>query len=76
MPRAHLDLQDADALKTVNGKWRYAVGLVPGEPNQGLVALSDGSPARLPDYDDSGWEVCDDLAEWRTYGLSFIWYRI
>ncbi|MDE2686502.1 MAG: hypothetical protein OXI16_03250 [Chloroflexota bacterium] len=76
MPRAHLDLQDADALKTVNGKWRYAVGLVPGEPNQGLVALSDGSPARLPDYDDSGWEVCEDLAEWRTYGLSFIWYRI
>ena len=76
MPRATLDLQNADDLKSVDGEWRYAVGLVPGESNQGLVALSEGSPARLPDYDDSEWEICDDLAEWRTQGLSFIWYRI
>jgi hypothetical protein len=76
MPRATLDLQNTNDLKTVGGEWRYAVGLVPGESNQGLVALSEGSPARLPDYDDSGWEVCDDLAEWRTQGMSFIWYRI
>ena len=76
MPRATLDLQNADDLKAVGGEWRYAVGLVPGEANQGLVALSEGSPARLPDYDDSEWDVCDDLAEWRTHGLSFIWYRI
>ena len=76
MPRASLDLQNADDLKAVGGEWRYAVGLVPGEPNQGLVALSEGSPARLPDYDDSGWELCTDLTDWRTQGLSFIWYRI
>ena len=76
MPRATLDLQNADDLKAVGGEWRYAVGLVPGEPNEGLVALSEGSPARLTDYDDSDWDVCDDLAEWRSHGLSFIWYRI
>lgn len=76
MPRASLDLQNTDDLSVVDGKWRFAVGFVPGEPNQGLVALSEGSPARLPDYDDSQWEECTDLAEWRTHGLSFIWYRI
>ena len=76
MPRATFDLQNADDLNAVGGEWKYAVGLVPGEANQGLVALSEGSPARLPDYDDSEWELCDDLAEWRTQGLSFIWYRI
>ncbi|MYE54448.1 MAG: hypothetical protein F4X34_04535 [Chloroflexi bacterium] len=76
MPRATLDLQNADDLKAVSGEWRYAVGLVPGESNQGLVALSEGSPARLPEYDDSGWEICHDLAEWRTQGMSFIWYRL
>ena len=76
MPRASLDLQNSDDLNAVSGEWRFAVGLVPGEPNEGLVALSEGSPARLSDYDDSGWEVCGDLAEWRSHGLSFIWYRI
>ena len=76
MPRASLDLQNADDLNAVSGEWRFAVGLVPGEPNEGLVALSEGSPARLSDYDDSGWEVCGDLAQWRSHGLSFIWYRI
>ena len=76
MPRASLDLQNAADLELVGGAWRYAVGLVPGEPNQGLAALRDASPARLADYDDSQWERCDDLAEWRTHGLSFIWYRV
>ena len=76
MPRASLDLQNGDDLEAVSGEWRYAIGLVPGEPNEGLVALSEGSPARLADYDDSEWERCADLAEWRSHGLSFIWYRI
>lgn len=76
MPRISLDLQDAAVLDAVSGEWKYAVGLVPGEPNQGLVALSGASPARLPEYDDSAWDACPDLAEWRTSGLSFIWYRI
>ena len=76
MPRASLDLRSGRDLKAVSGEWRYAIGLVPGEPNQGLVALSEGSPARLPDYDDSQWERCEDVADWRAHGLAFIWYRI
>jgi len=76
MPRASLNLQDAKDLRDVQGQWRVAPGLVPGEPNEGLVALMAGSPARLTDYDDSRWEVCKDLAEWRSKGLTFAWYRI
>ena len=57
MPRAILNLQDAAALRAVQGQWRYAPGFVPGEPNEGLVSQAAGSPARLPDYDDSRWEV-------------------
>ena len=76
MPRASLDLQNPDDLRAVGGQWRFAQGLVPGEPNEGLVARISGSPARLADYDDSGWEVTDDISQWRSDGLTFIWYRI
>ena len=76
MPRATLDLQDPDALAAVNGQWRRASGLVPGEPNEGLVARLADSPARLAEYDDSDWEVTDDIAEWHSRGLTFAWYRI
>ena len=76
MTRAHFDLQNPDHLKTVQGQWRVALGLVPGEPNEGLVAQLTGSPARLPDYDDSGWEVKENITEWISKGLTFAWYRI
>lgn len=76
MPRGILDLQNSADLTAVGGQWRYAIGLVPGEPNEGLVAQMEGSPARLPDYDDSGWDTTNDLAEWHSHGVSFIWYRI
>ena len=75
MPRASLDLTTAQDLRTVQGQWRYAPGLVPGEPNEGLVSQLAGSPARLADYDDSGWEAIDDLTAWRSRGLTFAWYR-
>lgn len=75
MPRADLDLTNPQDLATVKGQWRFAQGLVPGEANEGLVAQMAGSPARLPDYDDSGWETIDDLGEWRSHGLTFAWYR-
>lgn len=61
MPRATLNLEDPDDLTAVQGQWRFAQGLVPGEGNEGLVSQLEGSPARLPDYDDSAWEVTDDL---------------
>ena len=76
MPRGILNLQDPADLQAVNGVWRWAPGLVPGEPNEGLVSQSEGSPSRLPDYDDSGWEICDDLTEWHSRGVTFAWYRI
>lgn len=76
MPRGTLNLQDPADLNAVHGQWRVAPGLVPGEPNEGLVSRLVGSPARLPEYDDSAWEVCKDLTEWRSRGVTFAWYRI
>ena len=46
--------------RRINGQWKFARGYVPGQPNEGLLEQAQGSPARLGDYDDSGWEVCTD----------------
>jgi hypothetical protein len=67
---------DPEHLGLVQGQWRFAPGLVPGEPNEGLVAQLEGSPARLADYDDSSWEVWRDLTKWHSRGFTFAWYRI
>jgi hypothetical protein len=53
MPRALLNLQDPADLRAAQGQWRFAPGLVPGEPNEGFMSQLAGSPARLVDYDDS-----------------------
>jgi len=76
MPRVVIDLNTESGLAAVKGQWKYAQGLVPGEPNEGLVSQLEGSPARMVEYDDSNWEVCTDLAKWITHGFSFVWYRI
>ena len=76
MPRASINLMDTADLRLVQGQWRFAPGLVPGEPNEGLVSQLAGSPARQADYDDSGWEETNDLTQWRSKGLTFAWYRI
>ncbi len=76
MPRVTLNLQNPADLSAVGGQWRVAQGLVPGEPNEGLVSQLAGSPARLADYDDSQWEVTDDIGKWVSKGLTFAWYRI
>jgi len=76
MPRGLINLQDPADLKVVKAQWRFGPGLVPGEANEGLVAQMLGTPARLPDYDDSGWEVLDDILNWYSKGLTFAWYRI
>lgn len=75
MPRAILNLMDPADLRSVQGQWRFAQGLVPGEPNEGLVAQLAGSPARLAEYDDSAWEANNDLTLGRSRGLTFAWYR-
>jgi hypothetical protein len=76
MPRAILNLQDPIDLRAAKGQWRFAPGLVPGEPNEGFVSQLAGSPARLVDYDDSAWEARNDLTLWHSRGFTFAWYRI
>jgi hypothetical protein len=77
MVRVNLDLEKKDDLQVLGTTgWKIAMGLVPGEPNQGLVAELKDSPARLPDYDDSGWDQDADFQERRSTGFTFAWYRI
>ena len=77
MARVSLDLENADDLALLKADgWRVAMGVVPGEPNQGLVAEMRESPARLPDYDDSWWEQNADIQERRSVGFTFAWYRL
>ena len=61
MLRVQLNLEDQSDLNIAKAQWKFAPGLVPGEVNQGLVEGLSGSPARLPDYDDSTWEICDNI---------------
>ena len=76
MARVALDLEDPEHLAALGASsWRIAMGLVPGEPNQGLAAELKGSPARLPDYDDSGWDKTD-IQDRMSSGLTFAWYRL
>ena len=77
MARVSLDLDNKDDLKVLGAAgWRRGMGMVPGEPNQGLVAEMRGVPARLPDYDDSGWEQPDSIQERLSIGFTFAWYRL
>jgi len=76
MIRVDLDLENPEDLQSAKAQWKFAPGLVPGERNEGLVARLTGSPARLGDYDDSGWEVCKNIQEGRSSGLTFGWFRI
>jgi gluconolactonase len=76
MPRVALDLNKEADRQKVKGVWRRALGLVPGEPNQGLVAELESSPARLADYDDSGWEITDNVRDLVSKGFTFGWWRI
>ncbi len=73
---AKLNLEKAEHLELTNAQWRYADGLVPGEPNGGLVDQLTETPARLADYDDSNWATCEDIRAAVSKGLCFGWYRI
>jgi hypothetical protein len=76
MPRVILDLNNAADREKVKAQWHVGQGLVPGQPNEGLRAQLSNSPARLPDYDDSSWEVCSNIRASRSSGFTFAWYRI
>ena len=76
MPRITLDLNNAEDCRKIKGQWRVGHGLVPGQPNEGLTAQLLNTPARLPDYDDSGWEICANIRKSISKGFTFAWYRI
>ena len=76
MPRITLDLNNPEDCRKVKGQWRVGQGLVPGQPNEGLTAQLPSTPARLPDYDDSRWEMCGNIRKSISKGLTFAWYRI
>ena len=77
MARITLNLENGKDLSLLGTSgWRRSLGLVPGEPNQGLVAELVGSPARLSDYDDSSWDKDVDIQERLSVGFTFAWYRI
>ena len=71
MPRATINIGDAAGQAATNATWKYAIGFVPGQENEGLVANGEGSPCRLPGYDDSGWETCQDLSVGISSGFTF-----
>lgn len=76
MPRMGLDLNKTADRQQVKGQWKVGQGLVPGEPNEGLTAQLRGCPARLADFNDTGWEICANVRESRSVGFTFAWYRI
>ena len=76
MPRVTINIAEPEGQALVGSTWRYATGYVPGAENGGLVfEQTGGSPARLPDYDDSSWEICTDLPGRVSGGFGFAWYR-
>ena len=76
MPRVPLDLNTSEDRQKVKGQWRLAEGYNPGEPNEGLTAQFLAVPARLADFDDSSWRVCENVRESLSVGFTFAWYRI
>ena len=76
MPRIALDLNNADDRQKVKAQWRLGPGLVPGQANEGLTAQLLEVAARLPDFDDSTWQVCDNIRESISVGFTFAWYRV
>ena len=51
-------------------------GWCPASQTKGLTAQLLASPARLADYDDSGWDVCENIRQSLSVGFTFAWYRI
>jgi len=71
-----LDLDSPEELKLVNGRIKFALGLDPGQPNQGLTAERKTEvAARLAGFDDSGWATPKSIRDSVSTGLTFGWYR-
>src|SRR5438874_1816000 len=76
MRRIALNLNNAEDRAKTKSTVKRALGWEPGRPNQGLVAETLNSSARLADYDDSAWDVCDNVGEVISVGFTFAWWRI
>jgi hypothetical protein len=76
MPRIALDLNKEEDRRKVGGVWRRAIGYDPSLPNAGVALEAPASSARLPDFDDSKWEVCEDVGQFVSSGFTFGWYRM
>ena len=75
MQRINADLNNPAYKQQLGVTWRSAVGFIPGEPNQGWTAEVEGSPARLKDYDDSSWQICENLGDFLSKGICWAWWR-
>lgn len=75
MLRINADLNSPTYRQQFDVTWRRAVGFIPGQPNQGWNAEEEGSPCRLAEYDDSGWEVCDNIGDVVSKGIAWAWWR-
>ena len=71
-----LNLEDPDHLSLLNGKVKFAPGLLPGVENDGMTANSwVRAEPRLASYDDSDWQDTDNLRRVVGTGLTCAWYR-
>ena len=76
MPRIALDLNEEEDRRKVGGVWKRAIGYDPSLPNAGVTLETPASSARLPEFDDSKWEVCEDVRQFVSTGFTFGWYRM
>jgi hypothetical protein len=76
MPRIALDLNKEEDRRKVGGVWKRAIGYDPSLPNAGVTLETPASSARLPEFDDSKWEVCEDVRQFVSTGFTFGWYRM
>jgi hypothetical protein len=65
----------SDRLDEQRGE-NYAARNIGPEQRRGLVSQLLHSPARLPEYDDSRWEVCNNIRHSISQGFTFAWFRI
>jgi hypothetical protein len=73
--RINVDLNDPAQRESVKATWRRAIGFIPSEANQGWAAEIEGSPCRLADFDDSSWDVCENIGDVLSHGTCWAWWR-
>jgi hypothetical protein len=75
-PRAVFTLPAPTDVRAVQGLWRCAPGVSPGEPKDGLVSQAVVRHARRPDATEAPWDVGPDLTAGPFQGGTFGWDRL